>query len=120
MEGVGDTMVTGCGSPYTLGGGSHLLALRAGWTPDARLTRQPRDTGHARGARVPRAASVPLAKRGDKADTRQGDTQHSPFPGGSQPRWNPLHSPSHLLSLLTSVTGSALGKWKKGSGLSIP
>lgn len=63
--------------------GSHLVAFGAGGSPDARLTRQPWDTGHARGARVPGAASVTLAKRGDKAGTgRAGDKArrgHSPL-----------------------------------------
>lgn len=79
--GVGDTAVTGHRSPKC--GGSHLVAFGAGRSPDARLTRQPRDTGHARGARVPGAASVTLAKRGDKAGTgRAGDKArrgHSPL-----------------------------------------
>lgn len=74
-------MVTGHRSPKC--GGSHLVAFGAGGSPDARLTRQPRGTGHARGARVPGAASVTLAKRGDKAGTgRAGDKaqrDHSPL-----------------------------------------
>lgn len=47
-------------------------------------------------------------------------------PGGSQPlcrpppRWSPLPSPSHLLSLLASVARSALGEQRNGSGWSIP
>lgn len=105
--------------------GSHLLAFGAGWPPDARFTRQPWDTGRARGARVPRAACVPLAKRGDKAGTGQG--AHSTAQPHSLERVaapsatpSPLPSPSHLLSLLASITGSALGEQRKGSGQSIP
>lgn len=75
--------------------GSHLLAFGAGRTPDAGLTRQPWETSHARGAWVPGAACVPLVKRGDKAGTGQGGTQHSPSPtaqgGWSQP---PLPPPA--------------------------
>lgn len=65
-------------------GGSHLLAFGAGRTPNAGLTRQPRNTGHAWGAWVPGAASIPLAKRRDKAGMGWGAQSDlpAPQPGG--------------------------------------
>jgi len=119
VEGVGDAMAMGCGAPCKHGGLTFSPLGPAG----PLMPGSPDSPGRPVAPGVPGSPGLPASPWQSEGTrlARGGGAHGNPSPFcHPQPRRSPLPSPSHLLSLLASVAGSALGKGGGGQARASP